>query len=225
VATIRQVILFDLDGTLVDSVEQISRNLNQARADFGFSTQSLGFYERLIGLPVGELLSDLKIRSDVQLDLVAHFRRLLLLDIQGGNIKIYPGVIELLRLLEKMEIQLAVATSKPSSIAEEVIRCSALSQFNIHVQGTDNFSPKPDPTVILRILAEFEGKPSFMVGDRTEDVVAAKRAGISAIGIAASAHTVENLKDAGAKATFKSFLHFYESVKGDVSLVRKIPLL
>ena len=221
--TADQVVLFDLDGTLVDSVEQISRTLNQARSDFGFSPQPQSFYENLVGLPVSELLSDLTVSSEILDELVAHFRKLLVLDIQRGSVVIFPGVIELFQLLESRRIDLAVATSKPTAIAQEVIRCSNLSQFVIHVQGTDSFLPKPDPEVILRVLAKFDGKPSFMVGDRTEDVMAAKRAGIAGVGIAASAHSEEELKNAGAKATFKSFMDFYRAVEIDVSLVQKIP--
>jgi phosphoglycolate phosphatase len=223
VGTFEQVAIFDLDGTLVDSVEQISRNLNQARSDFGFSAQPQSFYENLVGLPVSELLSDLTTSSEILSELVTHFRELLVLDIKRGNVVIFPGVIELFKLLESRRIHLAVATSKPTAIAQEVIWSSNLSQFAIHVQGTDNFLPKPDPAVILRVLAKFTGKSSFMVGDRTEDVLAAKRAGIAGVGIAASAHSEEELKNAGAKVTFKSFMDFYRAVEIDVSLVKKIP--
>lgn len=214
-----QVALFDLDGTLVDSVEQISRTLNQARSDFGFPPQPQSFYESSIGLPLSDLLSDLTASSEIQRNLATHFRKLLVLDIQRGNVEIFPGVIELFKLLESRQICLAVATSKPTVIAQEVIRCSNLSQFAIHVQGTDNFLPKPDPTVILRVLARFNGRSSFMVGDRTEDIVAAKVAGIPGVGIAASAHSEEELKKAGAKVTFKSIMDFYRAAELSVGLV------
>ena len=220
-----QLVIFDLDGTLVDSVEQISRILNLARMDFGVPPQPQWFYEELIGLPVKELLSDLTIDSITRDNLIAHFRALLILDIQKGNVEIYPGVIELLQLLEHMQIGVAIATSKPTKIAKEVVRCSTLSKFSIYVQGTDDFPPKPDPTVILRVITQFEGRASLMVGDRTEDVIAAKRASIGAIGIAASAHSEAQLTDVGAAQTFKSILHFYEAIKDDASLEQKLSFL
>ena len=223
--TFELVAIFDLDGTLVDSVEQISRNLNEARIEFGFPAKPQEFYEALIGLPVHDLLSDLTTTPLVLNELVTHFRKLLVLDIQKGNIAIYPGVIELFQLLEGMHIQLAIATSKPTNIALEVIRCSALSSFNVHIQGTDGFPPKPDPAVIRRVLANFEYKKAFMVGDRVEDVIAAHRAGISSIGIAASTHTEVDLKMAGAWQTFNSFEEFYFAVRGDLSLMRKVPIV
>ena len=217
-----QIAIFDLDGTLVDSAEQIALSLNRARHDFGFPIQPISYYQKLVGLPVHELLADIEISKEHSLDLVARFRRYLVEDIQKGNSLVFPGVLETLELFSSMQLGLAIATSKPTSLAIEVIQHSSLRNFDLHVQGTDDFPPKPDPEVILRVLRYFPETPSFMVGDRTEDICAAQRAALPAIGIASSAHSESDLKDAGATLTFKTFQSFHYHLKADVGLIPKL---
>jgi phosphoglycolate phosphatase len=217
-----QIAIFDLDGTLVDSVEQIAINLNKARLDFGFPIKPLAYYQQLVGLPVAELLSDIEISKESATDLVKHFRNYLVADIKQGNNSVFPGVLGTLELFTSMQMGLAVATSKPTDVAIEVIKHSSLSGFDFYVQGTDGFPPKPEPEVILYVLEHFPSTPSFMVGDRTEDIYAARSAFIPAIGIASSAHSEAELKNAGATLTFKSFERFFDRLKTDVGLIPKL---
>jgi len=212
VASFDQIAIFDLDGTLVDSVNQIAECLNRARVDFGFSPKPINYYKKLVGLPVYDLLSDIPVSGENLDKLIVRFRKYLTLDIQNGNNVLFPGVIEVLNLFLNMNIGLAIATSKPTEIAAEVVKHTMIKGFNVHVQGTDQFPPKPDPEVILRVLRLYPGVPSFMVGDRTEDVHAARSAKIPCIGIAAGAHSESELKEAGASLTFESFQDFYQNL-------------
>ncbi len=220
--TFDQIAIFDLDGTLIDSAEQIAINLNKARVDYGFNPKPLIYYQELIGLPVYDLLADIEIPENELSDLVVHFRNYLLEDIQSGNNIVFPGVMKLLEFFVRERIGLAIATSKPSGIANEVVRCSLLRKFNFHIQGTDDFPSKPDPEVISRVVRHFPSIPAFMVGDRNEDVMAAKGAGVPSIGVAASAHSTEQLKSHGALLTFNSFDDFYENIHKDFDLIRRL---
>ena len=217
-----QIAIFDLDGTLVDSVNQIAECLNRARVDFGYSSKPISYYKELIGLPVYDLISDIPVSGDSLNELIVSFRKYLTLDIQSGNNVLFPGVIEVLDLFSNMNIGLAIATSKPTGIAAEVIKHTMIDSFKIHVQGTDQFPPKPDPEVILRVLRLYPGLPSFMVGDRTEDMHAARSAKIPCIGIAAGAHSESKLKEAGASLTFESFQNFYQNLKENASFLRRL---
>jgi phosphoglycolate phosphatase len=214
-----QLAIFDLDGTLVDSVEQISISLNRARQEFGYPTQPISYYQRLVGLPIDELLSDLELSKIDFVNIVRHFRKYLLLDIQSGNNLVFPGVLSVLALFTDIQIGLAVATSKPTNIATEVVDHSLLRDYEFHVQGTDGFPPKPNPEVIIRVLRHYPSTPSFMIGDRTEDIYSAQSAGIPAIGIASSAHSENDLRDAGAKLAFESFQDFYNYLNANRSLI------
>lgn len=219
-----QIAIFDLDGTLVDSVHQIAECLNRARVDFGFSPKPINYYKELIGLPVYDLLSDIPDSGEILNELIVSFRKYLTLDIQSGNNVLFPGVIEVLHLFSNMNIGLAIATSKPTAIAAEVVKHTMIDGFNVHVQGTDQFPPKPDPEVILRVLRLYPGVPSFIVGDRTEDMHAARGAKIPCIGIASSAHSESKLKEAGASLTFESFQEFYQNLINNDSFLQRFTI-
>ena len=220
---IKQLAIFDLDGTLVDSFEQIGSNLDKARVDLGFKPRSLAFYKQMVGLPVHRLISDLNLADGDLGELISLFRTYLIEDIRRGNNALYPGVLETLALLVNWNVGLSIATSKPTKIATEVVSFSSLSRFEFYVQGTDDFPPKPNPEVILRVLSRFPKVPSFMIGDRVEDVFAARSAGIPVIGIAAGAHSEKRLRVSGASLTFGSFEVFYEALVGNSEILKTFP--
>jgi phosphoglycolate phosphatase len=219
------LVIFDLDGTLVDSVMQIGRILNQSRLDLGYTVKPESYYTESLGLPLEILIGDLNI-SKIERDcLSSHFRSELTRDIRKGNNRLFPGVLECLEYLFHHNFVFAIATSKPTRIACEVYENSGLKQFPIHIQGTDGFPAKPNPEVINRVLAFHPGLRAIMVGDRTEDIYAARRAGIPAIGIAASAHSQLELIDVGASTAFESFEDFHLSLKFDINLLSTLPFL
>ena len=115
-------------------------------------------------------------------------------DICSGNNFLFPGVEELLGLLCANGVEIGVATNKPTNIAKSVIAHSKLSNFKIHVQGSDNLNPKPNPEMIQAVLQGFPNRRAVMVGNRLEDIVAAESAGFSSIGIASGAHTEEDFQ-------------------------------
>jgi phosphoglycolate phosphatase len=108
--------------------------------------------------------------------------------------------------------KLAIATTKPSHIANLVVNNSSLARFGFYVQGTDDFLPKPNPDVILKCLRYYDDHEAIMVGDRVEDILAAKGAGIPSIGLASSGHSIKDLGDAGAHRVFKSMNEFSEEI-------------
>jgi phosphoglycolate phosphatase len=205
------LVIFDLDGTLVDSLDQISRCMNQARSYFGYVQLSIEKYREILGQPVQQMIGDLELDIDSQNELIFEFRRILMLDIKVHN-TLFPGVRELLDRISKDGFKLAIATTKPSYIAKLVVENSILSHFDFYVQGTDGFPAKPNPDVILKCLQYFHDPEAVMVGDRVEDVLAARAAGIPSIGITSSGHSMKQLNDAGARRVFKSMQDFFQEV-------------
>ena len=205
------LVIFDLDGTLVDSLDQISRSMNQARSYFGYKELPFEKYREILGQPVQEMIGDLELDNDSQNELILEFRRILTLDIEIEN-TLFPGVHDLLEKITNDGFNLAIATTKPSQIAKLVVQNSSLAQFGFHIQGTDGFPPKPNPDVILKCLQYFNDDEAIMIGDRVEDVLAAKAAGIPSIGIAASGHSFEQLSDAGAHRVFNSMGDFFKEL-------------
>lgn len=106
------LVIFDLDGTLVDSLAQISRCMNQARSYFGYKLQSFEKYREILGQPVQEMICDLDLDIDSQNELILELRRLLMLDIEIQN-TLFPGVQEVLERITAGCFKLAIATTKP----------------------------------------------------------------------------------------------------------------
>jgi phosphoglycolate phosphatase len=203
------LIIFDLDGTLVDSHNQIESAMNLARITLGHAESPLGqIFERL-GLPVNDLFSDLNLSPMRQEELIVEFRMRLYESINVEN-KCFPYVEPLLHKIRKSGIKVAIATGKSTSMASKVVENSVLRGDIDFIQGTDGFSPKPNPEVINRCLDKFPGLRAVMVGDRTEDIMAATKAGIPSIGIAQSAHSEMTLRSGGASLVFRDVFHFYE---------------
>lgn len=202
--------IFDLDGTLVDSVGQIGYSINLARNKFGYKELPSEKIMELVGLPIQEFLSDLSLDIHEIDSLISYFREILKREIESENI-VFPGVELLLSRLHKDGHQIAIATSKPTYLAELVVKNSCLNEFIDLIQGTDGFPAKPDPTCLLMVIESLGARDAIMVGDRVEDVLAARAAGIDSIGIANSFHDTQALKFVGALHVFDSFLDFVNS--------------
>jgi len=218
----RALVIFDLDGTLVDSVAQIGKILNRARKDFNYPELPHSFYNKNIGLPIEHLIADLDIPGYKKAELITRFRDHLVSDIRLGKNPVFPGVLEVVQTFMDIKVNLAIATSKPTQIAKLVYENSSLNRFPFFIQGTDGFPPKPDPEVIHRVLLNFPDTFAVMVGDRSEDMAAAVGAEISAIGIAAGAHSMETLSEAGASIVFSNFSEFAKNMDGGFDQILSI---
>ena len=196
--------IFDLDGTLVDSYQQIEQAMNEARVALGYEESPPGQIFQNLGMPVYSLFFDLNLSTEKAEQLILEFRKTLNRMIEQGN-ECFPGVVSMLTQIRLLGRRVSVATSKSTSMAKKVIENSPLNGLVDFIQGTDEFPAKPNPEVIFRCLHKFPGLRAIMIGDRVEDVLAAKSAGVEAIGIAQSAHSVDMLLSAGATSAYESF--------------------
>lgn len=203
------VCIFDLDGTLFNSQEQIVNAANATRSLHGFSQSTTKFIQSKIGLPAKELFSDLSNVDVTKLNLVEIFRKNLKIEIQLFN-PLFPGVLKLLTYLKSQDVRLCVASNKPTDLAIWTIHHSELAGFFDHIQGTSEFLPKPHPAILSECLKLRSTKKAFMFGDRAEDMQAAVSAGAVGIGVAQNGHGEKELRNCGASFTFPSFLFFDE---------------
>jgi phosphoglycolate phosphatase len=213
--------IFDLDGTLVDSKIQIQVSLDTTRVNSGLPASPEGFVEEHLGLPVESLFSDLKLEpSELQL-LIQTFRENLLLEIENGN-PIFDGVLSFIQKSKDLGIPIGVATTKPTYLAVEVIKNSPLKDLIDFVQGTDGFPPKPNPEVLRRCMQGLGIKNAIMFGDRKEDIQAAKTLGIPSIGIAQSAHSIQDLLAEGTTYSFSNFTELGLNFDQIILLIKKV---
>jgi phosphoglycolate phosphatase len=198
-------LLFDLDGTLVDSSSQISNASNLAREKFNLPKASDEFLFAQIGLPAEALFSDLQISQEFQSQLVVEFREQLYRSISLQN-HLYPSVESVLRAFKNAGFFLAIATSKPTYLADSVVRHSPLGNLIDSTLGTGVLPPKPDPSILLKVVEGKSLSKVIMFGDRIEDIQAAKLANFHAIGIAQTVYSKQALLDEGAFLAFDSFV-------------------
>ncbi len=210
--------IFDLDGTLTDSNAQIASCLNKARSELSYAILDDQFYLQNIGLPVDVLISDLSLNSFERQNLISKFRDFLIADIEAGNNKLFQGVEEAFFLISKFGSDIAIATNKPTKIAAKVVGNTKLSGFKIHIQGVDDLKPKPSPDIVLAVLRLFPDQIPVMVGDRVEDMEAARTAGVRCVGITSGPHSDFELKKAGASLVFESFEIFSNYLSSECNL-------
>lgn len=195
--------IFDLDGTLVDSAQQIGNCLNKARLEFGFERLSTSQINEKVGVPINIFLEDLKLSKELENRLIERFR-ILLSQAIGLENTLYGGVIELLSDLKQRGHTISIATSKPTYLAKKVVASTELKYFVDITQGTDDFPAKPKPDVIFKVIGLVPGSGCLMIGDRSEDIEAAIAAGIPGVGVAHSHHSVSTLLNSGAELAFES---------------------
>ena len=195
--------LFDLDGTLVDSLADIGAAMNHALATLGEPTHPLADYRRF----VGEGVEVLAARAGPGLDSAA--RRAELIDAYQRRYAehlfdetvVYPGVPELLALLRARAVPLGVLSNKPDAPTRVI--CEALFPPGtfVCVQGQLPDVPvKPDPAAALALAAQLGVAPAEVafVGDTAVDMRTAVAAGMHPVGVAWGFRPLE-LRETGAE--------------------------
>jgi HAD superfamily hydrolase (TIGR01549 family) len=195
--------IFDLDGTLFDSSEQILRAANLARKIYNHPELSKESADLVIGLEACELFSDLLLSPTEASKLVKEFRDFLLKEVLLGNTT-YPKATQLLKTIQEAGHLTGVATSKPQYLAEAVVANSSLREYLREIHGTGPALPKPEPDVVLNCVRALGASKAFMVGDRVEDIAAGIAAGVRTIGIAQTVFSKDDLLIAGADYVYTS---------------------
>jgi phosphoglycolate phosphatase len=179
-------IIFDLDGTLVDSKRDIAGAQLWVLHQLGIDSYKLEDIYPLIGKPLAEtfgklLPSSLHDRIPEAADLYRTYYPPRALD----TTTLFPQVRETLEALRKKGIGLATATTKLTPGTRRVLTHFGIDGFFDQIQGSDNIPFKPDPFIINKILEEQSWKrtQTLMVGDTDNDIHAGKRAHVATCGV------------------------------------------
>ena len=187
-------ILFDLDGTLVDTAPDLMRAHNHVMEKFGYPTKSTDEIRNLVGQGAGAMLGrsiwgqakkefskvqDEKIKKEMVKDFI---------DFYGKNIvnesTLIKGVKDFLSWSKKNNISMAVCTNKQEHLAVDLLKKIGIYDFFEYVAGHNTFDYcKPDPRHLTSVIEILDGdiKKSLMIGDSETDANAAKDAGIPII--------------------------------------------
>jgi len=192
------LVVFDLDGTLVDSREDIARAVNQGIVCVGGRKRPHEDIIPHIGRPLVEILAEL-LPHDLRdvAGKAAEIYREYFFDHCADNSRLYPGVAGCLEDLKGLSR--AVATTKMTFMAVKVVEEMGIARHFDLVQGSDGIPHKPDPEVLLRVLERLgkKARRSWIVGDTVYDIQAGKAAGMRTCAVTYGIGPVRDLKRAG----------------------------
>jgi phosphoglycolate phosphatase len=177
------VVVFDLDGTLVDTREDLAASGNAARRAVGLPDLPLADVVACVGDGLHSLIERLTPGGDAAMRAaaVAAFQRDYALTCTTAT-RPYPGMIEALDALHQVGWTLAVATNKPLGFSMRILDHLRLAPRFAAVRGGDTVK-KPDPGQLLSIASELHADPAamWMVGDHRTDLRAAQAVGCRAV--------------------------------------------
>ncbi|MDU0459282.1 MAG: HAD-IA family hydrolase [Geobacteraceae bacterium] len=179
-------VLFDLDGTLVDSLEDLTDAVNHVRHEFALPPLTPSAVCRMVGKGALNLLR--QALPDLGQDEIGRALRLFL-DYNEKHIadksRLYPGVAEMLADLQRRGIRLAVISNKNEALSRLILKSLEIDDYFESVSGGDTFPEiKPSPLPLLRVIERQGVLPQecVMVGDSINDIQAGNLAGIATVG-------------------------------------------
>jgi phosphoglycolate phosphatase len=197
---VREAILFDLDGVLVDSRAAIAGSLNHALAANGLPRHQEAELHRFIGPSLASVFSHLSgapLESDLVVACVASYRE----HYREASLRLttaVPGMPEVVAELARQPRALAVATSKPVAFAEPILEAVGLREWFDVVAGPDLNPFGETKSATIATALETVGSPAVMVGDRHHDVEGARANGLACIGVLWGIGSEAELRAAGA---------------------------
>ena len=191
-----KTILFDLDGTLIDTIPVI---LDTFRMTFDHFLPEVELSDQEMTLFLGQTLFEtfgFYVDEEKVDEMVKYFREVSNLKIEEG-LNAYPNAKEILAFLEKKNIAVGVVTSKMRHVASYHIELTGLTDYIDHLIGyedTEKHKPNPDP--LLKALDVFKGKKeqTIYIGDHENDMQAAKAAGMMCCAVTYSKRIREMLQ-------------------------------
>jgi len=202
----KRAVIFDLDGTLVDTLEDLASAMNRTLRGRGFPVHPAGAYKLMVGdgfrsftyraLP--ELSRDAATVDSVRAEAAAYYAEHCV-DLSRP----YAGVPELLAALAAKKLPLAVLSNKPDDLVQRVVvRLFPAGTFAVIRGETEVFPRKPDPASALDIASRLGARPDETVylGDSNVDMATARAAGMVALGAAWGFRGEDELRAAGADA-------------------------
>lgn len=192
------LLIFDLDGTLVDSRQDLTNAVNYARKELGLSELDIPSVSRLVGNGVHKLLErslpeNMQDKIDQAMILFKEFYH----DHAVDFTITYPGVFETLAYFR--DKKKAIMTNKPYSFTRQILdRLQIRSHFNVIVGGDSLPVMKPSPDPVLYILRQLEIAPeqTVMIGDGVTDIEAGRQAQVMTCAVTYGLKGKETLRQA-----------------------------
>lgn len=199
----KKAVLFDLDGTLVDSSEGITKSVQYALKHFGIEENDLSKLQVFIGPPLGESFMRYYGFSKEQADEGIRVYRERYKPIGIFECELYPGVRECIMQLKEQGYLIGVASSKPEKFCKRILEhFDVRSLFDDVVGATEDGSIGTKEEVLNEVMRRWADIPKenmCLIGDTIFDVEGANLVGIPAIGVSFGFGDIDEMMHAGAK--------------------------
>ncbi len=198
-------IIFDLDGTLLDTLETIFYYANLALEKFGIAPYDKDAYRYMIGNGAKTLIRRMLRGRNLETEEMFEKVYPTYIDAYNGDTlyktEIYPGICDLLAALRERNIKIAVLSNKPHEATVPILKSFFGAETFTEMRGAMEGVPiKPDPAAALDIAAKMQCKPEecLYVGDTAVDMETGKRAGFYTIGVLWGFRDRAELSESGA---------------------------
>jgi phosphoglycolate phosphatase len=202
------LIVFDWDGTLMDSESKIVRCMQAAAVDTGIADPGSDAIRNIIGLGLNEAILALFPEQTAarRADLIEGYRRHFL-ELDSTDMPLFPGVTQGLTQLTQQGYLLAIATGKARRGLNRVLDDTGLRHLFVSSRCADEAFSKPHPQMLEDILDEtgIDAGRALMVGDTVYDMEMARSAQVAGLAVSYGVHARERLLDSGALACLDSF--------------------
>jgi phosphoglycolate phosphatase len=218
-----RLIVFDCDGTLVDSQHVIVAAAERAFRAHGLEPPSVAAVQAAIGLSLELAIAAWRPETEVaERVLLADAYRTAwraLRDRDGVREPLFPDALATLVELDRRGHLLAIATGKSRPGLLSVLEHHGLAAMFVSLQTADRHPSKPHPSMLEAAMAETGSAPeeTLMVGDTSYDMAMARAAGVGAIGVAWGYHPVDHLVAAGASTILERFQDLLALTPGDAA--------
>ena len=209
-----KLLIFDLDGTLVDSFTDIAEAANHALRAVGGRERTVAEVRAMVGHGGRKLMADLldPDADEAAVDAAYDLWRGYYAKHPTDFATLYDGVEEGLETLRRRGHLLAILSNKTHELVLQIAANLGLEARVDAVQGERPPIKKPDPAVLFALMDEFgaEASQTIMIGDGTADMQVATNAGVPALGVSYGVSTPERLGELGAERVFDTFAELCE---------------
>lgn len=189
------LIVFDWDGTLIDSAGTIAECIQESARDMGLPVPHKEQASHVIGLGLFDSLrlAVPQLTPERYPDFVAHYRRHFLA--REDRMLMFPGIRDLLDRLSR-DRRLAIATGKSRRGLDRALAAGGLGEYFCMSRCADETHPKPHPAMLLEIMEALAVRPdrTLMIGDTSHDLNMAAAAGVDCVAVAYGAHPEHGLR-------------------------------
>jgi phosphoglycolate phosphatase len=213
-------VIFDCDGTLIDTLQDIAASMNQSLAENGFPVVAVEKYRNMVGWGIfrlAELALPQEARTEDTIQTVGNRAKQIMEEqpFENSLSKPYPGIPELLAELQGKKIRTAVLSNKPDSVLRRIMaEFFPRHEFSSVCGFRPDVPPKPDPSSVWELLADMGLNPhqAVLMGDSEIDMETARNAGCYPLGVSWGFRSRAAIEAAGAASIIDKPGDIYNAV-------------